>query len=289
MADVTFIGLGLMGAALAEVSIKAGFETVVWNRTPSKADALVKLGAEYTENVADAVSESPVTIICVGDYDIADTILNNDDVTAVLKGKTLVQLTSGSSGDAIKMNEWISTAGAKYVDGGIEGYPSDIGTDESMFFISGNQDGVREAEPILKTLAPVLHNLGDDPARASAMYSAMLSGSFGMIFGMMQAVAICEATGIDIKQYLKIVSPVYDTDKELVMEMAEKCADDRLDEREATLSVWNETLNPIIETLSENGLNADMARLMRNMLEKSERDGFADHDLAALINVIRNK
>ncbi len=287
IADVTFIGLGLMGTALARTAIKAGFETVVWNRTPEKVVPLVEQGARYFENVAKAISESPIIVVCVSGYDVSDTILRVPEVEAALKGRTLIQLTSGSTRLARNAALWAGAIGVRYVDGGIEGYPATIGKDDSMFIISGDEQGYQQAQPLLRTLAPVLHYLGDDPTRASAMYSAMLSGSFGLIFGVMNAVAICEATGISIEQYLQVVGPVFKTDIDLVTEMAQKCDEDNLDKTEAYLSVWNETLVPIIETLSDGGCNTELPTLMHEMLNRAEKEGLAKHDLAALIEMIR--
>ena len=45
MADIGFVGLGIMGHAMAGNLVRAGFDTVVWNRTPSKASDLVEMGA----------------------------------------------------------------------------------------------------------------------------------------------------------------------------------------------------------------------------------------------------
>jgi len=69
--------------------------------------------------------------------------------------------------------------------------------------------------------------------------------------------------------------------------MAIKCDQGKLDETEAYLSVWNETLEPIIETLADNGCNPELPILMKNILDRAEKKGFANHDLAALIEMIR--
>ncbi|MBK0400987.1 NAD(P)-binding domain-containing protein [Limibaculum sp. M0105] len=45
MADVSMIGLGAMGSALARAMVSAGHTTIVWNRPPDRAELLVSLGA----------------------------------------------------------------------------------------------------------------------------------------------------------------------------------------------------------------------------------------------------
>jgi 3-hydroxyisobutyrate dehydrogenase-like beta-hydroxyacid dehydrogenase len=51
---VGFIGLGNMGSGMAANLLKAGHEVTVYNRTPSKAQALVEQGAHHAAQVADA-------------------------------------------------------------------------------------------------------------------------------------------------------------------------------------------------------------------------------------------
>lgn len=287
MTDVTFIGLGFMGAALVKTAQEAGYDITIWNRTASKADELVKMGASYVPNIEEAIAASPITIVCLGSYKISVDLLKMDECMRALNGKTVIQLTSGAGRDASAMNKWIMAAGARFVAGGIEAYPEGIGTKDSMFIVAGDEQGYKQAENLLRTLAPILHYMGEDPARAGAMYGAMLAGSFGFIFGVMHAVAICEATGISVKQYLDIVSPVFKTDIDLVTEMSEKCADDNLQETEASLGVWNETLGSIVQTMKDNKLNTEFPSLMHDMLNRAEKAGYDSHDLAAVIKMIR--
>lgn len=47
---IGLIGLGLMGTALAERLLEHGHPVVVWNRTRSKADPLIALGARWSDN-----------------------------------------------------------------------------------------------------------------------------------------------------------------------------------------------------------------------------------------------
>ncbi|MGH3993945.1 MAG: NAD(P)-binding domain-containing protein, partial [Pseudonocardiaceae bacterium] len=67
MHEVTVIGLGAMGSALARALVQNGHATAVWNRSPEKAGALVSQGAVRAATVGEAVAASPLTIACVVD------------------------------------------------------------------------------------------------------------------------------------------------------------------------------------------------------------------------------
>ena len=76
MSNVSVIGLGPMGIALAQALISAGHNVTVWNRTASKAEPLIKDGAALAPSVASAVGASPVVIVCVADYAASHSLLS---------------------------------------------------------------------------------------------------------------------------------------------------------------------------------------------------------------------
>ena len=75
MTDVTMIGLGAMGSALANAFLGAGHDTTVWNRTPSKMDALLALGATGASSISEAVEASPIIVFCVDNYEITRNLI----------------------------------------------------------------------------------------------------------------------------------------------------------------------------------------------------------------------
>lgn len=139
MGDISFLGLGGMGFALANTITKAGHDTVVWNRTEERATPLLESGARLASSPAEAISESPITIVCVSDYNAADEFLRTPDSISALNGRSLIQLSTGSPKLARGTDEWVKQAGASYLDGEIMAYVDQIGGPESQFFIAGDE------------------------------------------------------------------------------------------------------------------------------------------------------
>ena len=65
--EVSVIGLGVMGSALARALLSNGHRVTVWNRTSAKAEPLVRDGAVLAPGAASAVSASPVVLVCIED------------------------------------------------------------------------------------------------------------------------------------------------------------------------------------------------------------------------------
>ena len=76
MSEVTVIGLGNMGAALARALLGNGREVTIWNRSPEKAASLVEKGAVLAPSAAAAIAASPIIIVCVTNYAAANHILD---------------------------------------------------------------------------------------------------------------------------------------------------------------------------------------------------------------------
>ena len=87
MSDISVIGLGSMGAALARTLQRAGHQITVWNRTPEKMQPFVTNGGTGASCVAAAVQASPAILVCIDNYATTRRILGTDDVVAHLAGR----------------------------------------------------------------------------------------------------------------------------------------------------------------------------------------------------------
>ena len=85
---IGYVGLGIMGAAMAENLRRAGFELFVWNRTKAKAEALIERGATWCESPAQVAVHSQA--VCVN-------VTATADVEAVIFGKQ--GIVEGNPGD----------------------------------------------------------------------------------------------------------------------------------------------------------------------------------------------
>jgi 3-hydroxyisobutyrate dehydrogenase-like beta-hydroxyacid dehydrogenase len=85
MSNISVIGLGAMGSALAHTLLGVAYSVTVWNRTTSKMQPLVTLGANGARNIVEAVRASPVILICVDNYSVTRSLLDTDAVTPHLR------------------------------------------------------------------------------------------------------------------------------------------------------------------------------------------------------------
>jgi 3-hydroxyisobutyrate dehydrogenase-like beta-hydroxyacid dehydrogenase len=181
MSDVTVIGLGAMGSALARAFLGAGHAVTVWNRTADRMEPLRSRGALAARSAAEAVGASPVTVICIDNYSATRRLLTEAGLLAPLSGRTLVQLSTGTPAEARDLARWLGTCGVQVLDGAIMPYPEGIGSAEAQILFAGPAALYASTKPVLDCLGGDLRHVGHGPDDASV---DQLSGHLARCAGL---------------------------------------------------------------------------------------------------------
>ena len=130
--SVTVAGIGVMGSALVRALLAGKYQVTMWNRTPARAQPLVEDGATLNTRLADAISASDVTLMCVSDQAAVRELLDDPEVRDVLRTRTLVQLTTGTAADGRRGQAFAADHGIAYLDGAIMAYPRTVGSEAAV-------------------------------------------------------------------------------------------------------------------------------------------------------------
>ena len=98
MSNVSVLGLGKMGAALAKSLLASGRSVTVWNWSLDKAQPFIGAGAEVATSAAEAISASDVSILCIRNHKMTAELLR--PISGNLPGKTVLQLSTDSAKEA---------------------------------------------------------------------------------------------------------------------------------------------------------------------------------------------
>ncbi len=184
---VAVIGAGRMGSALAATLFKKGFATTVWNRTAQKAEPLARLGLTVADNVLAALTEADVVIVNVSDYEASFQVLRHPNIESALRGKILVQLSSGIPNEAREMEQWARQCGIGYLDGSILSAPIGIGTPQCRILCSGPEEVFNRAKPFLMAFSNNVWLVGNEIGQAMALeVSVMAAFVMSALFGFFQ-------------------------------------------------------------------------------------------------------
>ncbi|MFI9290999.1 NAD(P)-dependent oxidoreductase [Streptomyces gardneri] len=289
-APVTVIGLGLMGQALAGAFLKAGHPTTVWNRTPAKAAPLVAAGARSAPTLGDALGASPLTIVCLTDYDAVYELLGANGVERDLTtpidtpliDTTLINLTSGSAGQAREAAEWAERRGARYLDGAIMAIPSGIGTAEAVILHSGPEQVFAEHASTLGALGTITH-LGADPGLASLYDVAGLAMMWSVLNAWLQGTALLAKAGVDAVTYAPFARQIAAGVADWLPGYAEQIDTGSFPAEVAALETDARAMEHLIEESEAMGVNAELPRLIKAMADRAIAAGHGGEQYPVLI------
>jgi 3-hydroxyisobutyrate dehydrogenase-like beta-hydroxyacid dehydrogenase len=287
MTEVTVIGLGEMGTALAGALVRAGWGVTVWNRTGAKAGELVRSGATLAPDAAAALRASPVVIVCVSDYAASRSILADRETASALAGRVLVQLSTGTPGEARETEAWARAQGADYVDGAILAWPRQIGGAETVILFSGAEAVFRRIEPLLRTLAGGASYMGEAAGLASALFSAVLAYLAGRWIGFCHGALICEAEGLGVASFgslLADLAPILGADDK---HMGAVIENGDFADPESALKTAGEDIGRLVRQAEEAGINPEVPRFAAALFRRAIEAGCGAEEHAALVKVLR--
>ncbi|MGI5339267.1 NAD(P)-dependent oxidoreductase [Streptomyces sp. CA-181903] len=190
--EVSVIGLGAMGSALAGAFLTAGHSTTVWNRTRDTAPPLVVRGAVEAASPGAAVAAAPLVVVCLSTYEAVREVLS--PCAAGLAGRTLVNFASGSPVQARDAADRAGALGVRYLDGAVLTTPSHVGRPDSLQLYGGPRPAFDGHRGVLAALGDPVY-LGDDPALPAVHDIALLGLLWSTLTGWLHGVALTGADG----------------------------------------------------------------------------------------------
>lgn len=245
--DVTVIGLGLMGHALAKAFLAAGHSVTVWNRTPGKAD---DLEVSFADTLQQATEASELVVVCVSDFAaISDRLA---------KAVTLVNLSSGTSKEARETAQWAPHG----LDGAILAVPDAIGTPDATLVYSGDRAAFERHEATLAALGASTF-LGEDHALAALHEMAILSLMWNMLNGFLHGTALLRAAGIRAASYVPLAEKGVDTVKAWFAAYADQVDAGDFPPLDSTLDVHVAAMDHLIHESRHLGVSAELPEFLK--------------------------
>ncbi|GAA2886911.1 NAD(P)-dependent oxidoreductase [Streptosporangium fragile] len=283
---VTVIGLGAMGRALAGAFLDNGHPTTVWNRTAGKGGELAGRGATVAATVTEAITASPLTVVCVLDHRAVREVL--DPVAGSLVGRTLVNLTNGTPCQARETARWAAAHGADYVDGGIMAVPPMIGRPESLVLYSGSPEAFTAHEPAFGALGTALY-LGADAGRASLYDIALLSAMYGMFGGFFHAVAMVGTEKVPAAEFTPLVVSWLNAMIAGLPAMAKAVDSGDHSTADSNLEMQATAYVNLLDASRDQGVSTELVEPMRELLDRGVTAGRGGGDISALIDLLRTE
>jgi 3-hydroxyisobutyrate dehydrogenase len=200
---VGFVGLGTMGSFMAANLLKAGFPLSVWNRTSSRADEVVALGAERASSPADLARTCGIVVACLTDSPQVEEVLFGSDGLAegLASGSLFIDCSTLSPLKAQEFAERLSTQGVSMLDAPVSGGSEGAKNATLTIMVGGTDADVERASGVLGAMGRSVNHLGPVGAGqwAKAINQVILCGVY---LGVAEGVTLGLKAGLDVERVL---------------------------------------------------------------------------------------
>lgn len=286
MSEVSVIGLGAMGSAIANAFMSAGHNVTVWNRSPERTVPYRDSAATIASDPADAVAKSPLTVICIDDYAASKALLASPGMRAALNESVIVQVSTGTPGEARNAAEQVTAAGARYLDGAILAYPREVGHD-ALIAISGDEAVYEANKSVLGALSTDIRYLGAAVGAAAALDVAVLSYYAISHLGLVHAALICETEQVAPDVMTGVLVDSLPSDVEELAALGSALASGNFSNPSASIGTYNGVLERILSQARDAGLNDEIPRFASQLYRRGIDAGLGDKEVVALIKLLR--
>ena len=163
MANLGFLGLGLMGAPMARHLIEAGHQVAVWTHSPGKAEAFAaEKGAFACKTPAEVAAKSDCVFFCVGDSAMSiDLCLGKDGLIEGAKpGTVIVDASTVAPSASRKLSEAFAAKGVHFLDAPCTGSRPGAESGNLTFMVGGDKDAFERVKPFMEAMGKKMFYCG---------------------------------------------------------------------------------------------------------------------------------
>ncbi len=198
---VAFLGLGIMGHAMASNLVKAGFDVTVWNRTPKHV-----AGARTANTPGEAACNAEVIWMCVSDTVAVEQVMFGEDglESHIAPGMIVVDSSTISPKATRRFAEHTIERGADYVDAPVTG--SKIGAEAGTltFIVGGREESINRLGPLLEAMGKTVMRMGEVGMGQSAKLAMNLQ--IAMIYqGFAEGITMAKKLGVDPARLVELI------------------------------------------------------------------------------------
>lgn len=198
-ARIGFVGLGVLGVAMAERLLRCGWPVAVWNRSPGRAELLVPHGGVPKSTPAEVAAASDIVMLCVLDGPaVEEVVFGPGGIAEARRGaRTLIDFSTIEPERTIDLAARLAVAtGADWIDAPVSGGPPVALNGKLTIMLGGAPQAVARARPALDDLAGNLTHLG--PVGSGQTAKVLNQAIVGVSYVLMgELLALARTTDID--------------------------------------------------------------------------------------------
>ncbi|MGA8140639.1 MAG: NAD(P)-dependent oxidoreductase [Desulfobaccales bacterium] len=282
---IGFMGLGIMGAAMAARILKADYPLMVYNRTAAKAEPLAQLGAGIASSPRALAKTAEIIIAMVtGPEALYELLWGEEGAAAAFSpGQVFINMSSVSPSFTRELGKQLAPTGITFIDAPVSGTkkPAEEGT--LVILASGKKEKVEELEPLFLTMGKKVIFCGR--TGQGSMMKMFINLLLGLAMeGFAEALNFGRLGGLELEAMLETVfsgamnAPMFQV----------KAANlrDRNHPPAFPLKHLSKDAKFVLDTAYELGAPVPGGQMLLHLYRAGVAQGWGDEDISAIIKVM---
>ena len=207
MANLGYVGLGVMGSRMTDRLLSKGHSVIGHNRTKSKAQWLIDKGMTWGDTPRAVAEAADIVFVMVTDSNALDSIASGPDglVAGLGPGKIVIDMSTVSPAMSQALAARVREKGADMVDSPVSGSVITLEQGKLTMMVGGRADTFKKIEPLLLDIGPKATHVGDNGLAVSMKIATNLSLAVQML-AFSEGVLLAEKAGIPRKTAVEVLT-----------------------------------------------------------------------------------
>lgn len=285
MANLGFVGLGVMGSRVAKRLIDAGHNVTGYNRTRSKAQWLLEAGMLWAESPLAVAKASEITFSMVTNTSALRDVMEGPDglLAGLTAGKIHIDMSTVSPAFSQQLAQQIAERGAYMLDAPVSGSVITLEEGKLTLMVGGDQAVYEKIKPILMNIGPRATYVGKNGLAVSMKIATNLSLAVQML-AFSEGVLLAEKSGIPREIAVEVLtnsvigSPMVKYRGPFVLKMP--------DEAWFNVNMMQKDMNLALELGHSLDVPLPTTAVTNELLTAARAMGLEDQDFAILFEVL---
>src|SRR5437773_2115459 len=215
MANLGFIGLGVMGGRMADRLLTKGHRVTGYNRTRDKAKRLVDRGMTLADSPREVSAAADVTFVMVTNSAAVEAVADGADgfIAGLAPGKVIVDMSTVSPAMSREVAAKVRDRGARMIDAPVSGSVVTLEQGKLSIMVGGDRATFDKVKPILEDIGPKVTYVGGNGLAVSMKIATNISVAVQML-AFAEGVLLAEKSGVaretavDVLTHSAIASPM---------------------------------------------------------------------------------
>jgi 3-hydroxyisobutyrate dehydrogenase-like beta-hydroxyacid dehydrogenase len=204
--NIGFVGLGIMGSAMAANLVKAGYGVLAWNRTSDACNVLSGMGARIASSPRAVAEGSDIVIAMMANPVAVETVRNGPDgiIAGLSKGKGFIDMSTVDVETSLESATMTHKAAALFLEAPVAGSRKPAEDATLTVMAAGDRELYESALPVLEKIGKKILYLGDT-GNAARMKLANNLVMGGMLTALCEGMALASKSGLNTDQLLEVL------------------------------------------------------------------------------------